>query len=225
MARRPPQASKPPTSKGLVAEGLDDVTRRVCTLLEAEGAKFALIGGLAVSARATPRFTGDVDFAVWVADDRKAERLVVAMQNAGFMPITVMEDRRDRRLATVRFKSGLHVADLLFRFTGIESDIVRGATLRPIIGGFSTRVASVGHLLAMKIQAGRTKDLLDVESLLSVATAGDRLVAVAAVRKMVRLGNDEGRDLMSELERAFQKQVHRPKTLVRRRAPRKGGAH
>lgn len=81
-----------------------------------------------------------------MADDRKAERLVVAMQNAGFKPFTVMEDKRDRRLATVRFQSGVHVVDLLFRFTGIEADIVRAATPRSIVSGFSTRVASVGHL-------------------------------------------------------------------------------
>lgn len=36
----------------------------------------ALIGGLAVSVRAEPRFTRDIDLAVTVRDDADAERLV-----------------------------------------------------------------------------------------------------------------------------------------------------
>lgn len=42
--------------------------------------RWALVGGLAVSARATPRFTKDLDFAVAVADDAKAEDVVHRLQ-------------------------------------------------------------------------------------------------------------------------------------------------
>lgn len=48
MARRPTSATKRPTSKGFMAEGLDDVARRVSEVLHGEEAEFALIGGLAV---------------------------------------------------------------------------------------------------------------------------------------------------------------------------------
>ena len=40
--------------------------------------RLALVGGLAVSARAEPRFTRDVDFAVAVGSDKEAEQLILA---------------------------------------------------------------------------------------------------------------------------------------------------
>jgi hypothetical protein len=49
--------------------GLEEVLKRAATDLDAVGAKWAIIGGLAVATRAAPRFTQDVDFAVSVADD------------------------------------------------------------------------------------------------------------------------------------------------------------
>lgn len=38
------------------------------------GARFAVVGGLAVSARAEPRMTRDADFAVAVVSDHEAEQ-------------------------------------------------------------------------------------------------------------------------------------------------------
>jgi hypothetical protein len=43
------------------------------------GARFALVGGLAVSAWGEPRYTRDVDLAVAVDMDEEAERLVHAL--------------------------------------------------------------------------------------------------------------------------------------------------
>lgn len=204
-----------------MAEGLEVAVRRVAEVLEAQRTSFALIGGLAVSARAAPRFTGDADFAVAVSSEADAEALVFVMQEAGFQPFKVMEDKRDGRLATVRFNSTQRrVVDLLFRFTGIEAEIARGASQALVIGGFLTRVASVGHLLAMKIQAGRPKDLVDLESLLAVASKKDRQLALRAVKRIVALGNDEGRDLVDELERAFSRPRSAPLQLRHRRARR-----
>jgi hypothetical protein len=55
---------------------LEEVLRRAGADLDAVGAKWAIIGGLAVATRAVPRFTQDVDFAVSVADDAEAEDIV-----------------------------------------------------------------------------------------------------------------------------------------------------
>ena len=46
------------------------VLRQAAADLDAIGARWAVIGGLAVAFRAEPRFTKDVDVAVAVADDR-----------------------------------------------------------------------------------------------------------------------------------------------------------
>ena len=48
-------------------------------VLQQSGARFALVGGLAVGARTEPRFTQDFDFAVSVKDDAEAEGLIRAL--------------------------------------------------------------------------------------------------------------------------------------------------
>ena len=53
-------------------------------LLDQKGTGWALVGGIAVSVRAEPRFTRDVDLAVAVESDREAERLVGDLRGAGY---------------------------------------------------------------------------------------------------------------------------------------------
>ena len=48
--------------------------RQAATDLIKVGVRFAVVGGLAVSARAEPRLTRDADFAVAVASDEEAGR-------------------------------------------------------------------------------------------------------------------------------------------------------
>jgi hypothetical protein len=57
--------------------------RRIAADLRELGRRFALVGGLAVSARTEPRLTRDADLAVLVADDRDAEVLVGNLPGAG----------------------------------------------------------------------------------------------------------------------------------------------
>src|SRR5258708_3939410 len=57
-------------------QSIDAVLRQAAADLDAIGARWAVIGGLAVAFRAEPRFTKDVDVAVAVADDREAADIV-----------------------------------------------------------------------------------------------------------------------------------------------------
>src|SRR3954462_7406414 len=63
---------------------------------------FALVGGLAVSARSEPRFTRDIDLAVAVATDADAEGLVADLTARGFALRLSLEQDAIGRLATVR---------------------------------------------------------------------------------------------------------------------------
>jgi hypothetical protein len=54
-------------------QSVDAVLRQAAADLDVIGARWAVIGGLAVAFRAEPRFTKDVDLAVAVADDQEAE--------------------------------------------------------------------------------------------------------------------------------------------------------
>ena len=69
------------------------------------GRPFALVGGLAVTLRAEPRFTRDVDLAIVSTDDADVEQLVYELQAAGYAPVAVVEHREGQRLSTVRMAS------------------------------------------------------------------------------------------------------------------------
>jgi hypothetical protein len=78
------------------------VLRQGASDLEAIGARWAVIGGLAVAFRAEPRFTKDVDLAVAVADDQEAEDVVNRLQVRGYALASLVEQDYVNRLATAR---------------------------------------------------------------------------------------------------------------------------
>ena len=116
--------------------------------------RFALVGGLAVSARAEPRLTRDADLAVVVNDDDDAETLVLELRSAGYEVAASVEQEATGRLATIRLlprnPTEQLVTDLLFAWSGIEEEIVTAADDIVVFAGLSVPVATVGHLMAMK---------------------------------------------------------------------------
>jgi hypothetical protein len=76
--------------------------RRVVQNLQDLHRRFALVGGLAVSARTEPRLTRDADLAVLVADDQDAEALVRDLQTGGWRVVAAIEQNVAGRLAAVR---------------------------------------------------------------------------------------------------------------------------
>ena len=126
--------------------------------LTAYGVKGTLVGGLAVSIRAEPRFTRDADIVISVEDDAAAERLIYHLQGCGYRILAVLERTLNGRLSTVRLtppegRGGRNVIDLLFASCGIEKEISEDAEEIEIFSGLSLPVARSGHLLAMKLLA------------------------------------------------------------------------
>jgi predicted nucleotidyltransferase len=184
-----------------------DVTAR----LNRVGADCALIGGLAVSTRAEPRFTRDVDLAVSVTDDSAAESLVRHLVSKGFVVLAVVEQEAVGRLATVRLvppgqtEEGV-VVDLLFASSGIESEIVRAADQIELFPGVVVAVATTAHLIALKVLAcdeKRPQDEADLRSLLLDASDADIAGAEQALNLVTERGFDRGRDLAAALEAAI----------------------
>lgn len=168
------------------------------------GASFAVVGGLAVSARAEPRMTRDADLAIAVTGDDEAERIVRAMQTLGYSVLAVVEQDATGRLSTVRLiSSGSVVTDLLFASSGIESEIVDRATKISVVPGLLLPVATVGDLIAMKLLARddrrRPTDADDLRALREVATGDDWQVARRAVELIELRGFARGRDLVAHL--------------------------
>lgn len=187
---------------------LEAALRAIVGELERRGRSWALVGGLAVSARAEPRFTRDIDLAVATSSDKDAEALVRALVGSGYGVLATLEQETAGRLATVRLQTpgegpGSVVVDLLFASSGVEPEIVREAEVLEVLPGVHVPVARGGHLLALKVLSvtpKRPQDLADIFALLREATPED----VDRARKMVTLigqrGYGRGRNLRSDLE-------------------------
>jgi len=188
---------------------LESALRTVVRDLRDLEREFALLGGFAVSARVEPRTTKDVDLAVVVDGDDDAEQLAFQLSQRGYSVDTTVEHTRSGRLATIRTTSPSGaVVDLLFASSGIESEVVEASTALEILDGLTVRVASVAHLIAMKVLARddrhRPQDRVDLAALFRVATSDDMRVAREALQLISHRGYGRDRSLVEELDRALE---------------------
>lgn len=186
---------------------LEAALRRIHTDLTEAQVSFALVGGLAVSARTEPRFTRDADLAVALANDAEAEALVHSLRARDYGIEAVVEQEAVGRLATVRLTLS-HVAqapviDLLFASSGIEPEIVADAEPLDLLPSLRIGVARTGHLIALKIlsrdDVTRPQDLVDLRALLRIAADAELVRARQALTLIAARGYDRGRDLMTEM--------------------------
>jgi hypothetical protein len=184
----------------------DELLRSTAALRDID-VRFALVGGLAVSVRAEPRFTRDADLAVAVADDSEAEHVTFAMGERGYRVLASIEHAFTGRLATVRLSATgderSTVIDLLYASSGIEPEIVEAAEQLDVLPRIRLPVARVGHLVATKLLARdddrRPLDRGDLIALANVATEPDWSDAAVAVALITERGYGRGRDLTSAL--------------------------
>jgi len=193
----PGQVSRLGAALGAISSELERVHRA-----------WALIGGLAVSARAEPRFTRDIDLAVAAAHDQDAEAFVRGLVSSGYRVLATLEQEAASRLATVRLETpgedpSAVVVDLLFASSGVEPEIVQEAEVLEVLPGLRVPVARIGHLLALKalsISPTRPQDLMDILALLSEARPADIDQARKTAALIVKRGFGRGRDLVGDLE-------------------------
>ena len=169
--------------------------------------RWALVGGLAVSVRAEPRTTRDLDVAIAVGGDREAERIALAFKIRGYREHAagaVLEHKDKERLATVRFllpdEEEIAIGvDLLFASSGVEEEITAAAEMRRILPSLYVPVARIGHLIALKVLAGRDKDRADVRLLLEHSERDDLQLARQTLELITARGFNRGKDLLAEL--------------------------
>ena len=186
---------------------LEAILRRIGADLTEAGVSFALIGGLAVSARAEPRFTRDADLAVALDSDAKAQALVHRLRLLGYGIAAIVEQEAVGRLATVRLTDSpvphAPVVDLLFASSGIEAEIVAAAEPIEVLPRLTVPVAKSGHLIALKVlsrdDATRPQDLVDLRTLLGTASNADLALARHALESITARGYDRGRDLVGAM--------------------------
>lgn len=182
--------------------------RRVTSDLHQSGVAWCLVGGLGTSVYIEPRTTKDIDVVVSVSDEAQANRLKDSLLSRGYTnPQVLMHTTPTRRMGWRVFippsgESSIPL-DILVAACGIEKEIVAGATTIEILPGLSLPVASIGHLIAMKVLSQnrfeRLQDRVDLMALLRSATEQDRTTVERALGEIMQRGLAGGRDLLTEL--------------------------
>jgi hypothetical protein len=187
-----------PSALQPIAELLAQIERLFARL----GLRWFLFGAQAAILHGVARLSADVDVTIDLGD-RSTRELIDALAGAGFDPrVASVEDfvERTRVLPVVHRASHIPV-DLVLAGPGLEEQFFAGAERRRI-GDALVPVASAEDLIAMKILAGRPRDLEDVAAIVHARGAGLDLRRVRGTLGLLEKALDR-RDLVGELERVL----------------------
>jgi len=157
-----------------------------------------VIGGVAASILGRPRFTRDIDAVVLVEEEAWPEFLSSG-SSFGFQPrrTDALEFARKTRVLLVRHEqSGIDV-DVSFGSLPFEKELIARAVLMDV-GGVRAPLPTVEDLIILKAVAHRSRDLVDIESLVEVNTRLDEARIVRWVKDFASAL--EMPELLSDLE-------------------------
>jgi hypothetical protein len=147
--------------------------------LNAAGVRYLIAGGMAVVAHGYVRLTMDLDL-ILDLDEHNLRPALTALASLGYRPLAPVpleqfidagiraEWVRDKQLTVFTLFSTIHVKTEIDLFVEAPLDFARAyarAMSKEVAPGLAAPFVSLDDLLAMKRQAGRTKDLLDIEQL------------------------------------------------------------
>jgi len=167
------------------------------SFLQAKGAPYALIGGLAVSLRGQPRMTADVDLVIAV-DIKQARALADSLTNSNFRPLfdDYVEVLETAFLLPLRHRATNVKVDIAIGLSGFERLAVARAEIL-LLAGTPVSVATAEDLLIMKVLAGRPQDEQDLYGL--VIAQGNHLDWEYCLSLASDLGQAIGQDLVSRV--------------------------
>ncbi len=152
---------------------LKNILKRISKILAKAKSKktlngYALIGGFAVSARAKPRATRDIDFLIEAEPDFYTDTLPNLLKKTDYtfkIFISSFEDPL-HKLIRIYDKERNEVVDLIPVFWNWQSAIIENADNIEVSRGISIPIAKAEDLIVMKLKAGGPQDLVDVRALL-----------------------------------------------------------
>ncbi|MFH1710540.1 MAG: hypothetical protein ABH860_05700 [bacterium] len=132
---------------------------------------YVLIGGLAVSARAKPRATYDIDFLVIADKSYLTEGISRIAKKLGYSVEISKGEASDPLNGMVRIytKDGEALIDIIPTFWKWQDEIVEGAQYLSMGGGEHIPIARIEDMVVLKLKAGGPQDLIDTEELLKAA--------------------------------------------------------
>lgn len=141
--------------------------------------RFIVVGGLAVNAHGYLRFTKDADFVIELVPGN-IEAAFDALAKVGYQPIAPVTGKelsdsetrkrfvQEKNMRVLSFWSDQHREVPLDVFIEHPFDFAREyetAPRKPLGQVGDVAYASIGTLIAMKREAGRSQDLIDIEEL------------------------------------------------------------
>lgn len=169
---------------------------------DALGRPWALVGALAVAARAEARATLDVDVAIAVEDPGQAAEIVSKLRAMGYRWQSDLGSRMTSFLIPEGPDAGLRL-DVLFSLTGIEPEVASRAAIIEVIPGLELPVASLGDLIALKAlgagEPGREHDWRDLRALVARSSREDLVIARAAIALIGARGHASANQLEARL--------------------------
>ncbi|HTX22423.1 MAG TPA: hypothetical protein VMD27_11300 [Candidatus Aquilonibacter sp.] len=141
--------------------------------------KYLIVGGLAVNAHGYERLTVDVDLVIGL-ERENIIRALHALKSAGWqtvIPVTPEQFaspqlreswRKEKNLVALKLWSDVHrqtpIDVFVYEPFDFKKEFARAERM-PVRRGISAPVVGYKTLLAMKKEAGRDKDLLDIKQL------------------------------------------------------------
>ena len=158
-----------------------DLLRDLDRALAERGLRWYVFGAQAVVAHGRPRATADVDVAIEVGGSTAFE-IVEHLGRHGFDLRFPLDGSREPKLLPMVHRATAMPLDVVITTSGLHEEFLARAK-RSNLGGVEVPVVSAEDLVAMKVLAGRRKDLEDVRGVLLEQAA---TLDVARVREVVR---------------------------------------
>jgi predicted nucleotidyltransferase len=149
-------------------EPLNQDFREFIGLLEKHGVDYLVIGGYAVALHGFPRYTGDIDFFVAIAESN-ASNLLKVFEDFGFGDIGLsMEDFMQKDFV-VEIGREPRKIQVLTGIDGVHFNECFAQRLEVAVDGLTVKFISKDDLICNKVASGRPKDRIDAEELSKLA--------------------------------------------------------
>lgn len=168
------------------------VIQKVVGALEAQGIRYALIGGFAMGLRGVQRATMDLDFVLMLEDVEKADEILrgFGYQRVFYSPNVSQYESADRDWGRI---------DILHAFRGPTLSMIERAQPMPLFDDFTIRVVHTEDIVGLKVQAlvnnpaRQTKDWADIRMLLEAAGQQKVVIDWELVAEYLRIFHLEGK--------------------------------
>lgn len=177
-----------------------------------------IIGGVAVSLLSKPRTTKDVDAVAWLPSHDAWPAFLLSGKSHGIVPRIqdALEFALSSRVLLLRHERSDVPIDLSMGALPFEEK----AVLRAVptnVGGLRVPLPVPEDLLVMKAVAHRSRDMTDIESILSAHPNVDETWIVSTVREFAEALDSP--ELVTDLVKLFRK--HAPKKVEKKARSRK----